>query len=111
MEWGGAELFRATGERHYLDEARHYAQIAASESWMGREQAKHYQFYPFMNVGHFRLYDLVDAAFQRDLAGYYRDGIYPLRAGWPDQSFPGRSSVHLVLEQPRRRARDAVPLL
>jgi len=75
MEWGGAELFRATGEGRYLDEARRYAQMAASETWMGREQAKHYQFYPFMNVGHFRLYDLVDADFQRVLAGYYRDGI------------------------------------
>ncbi len=75
MEWGAAELFRATGERRYLDDARHYAQMAAGETWMGREQAKHYQFYPFMNAGHFRLYDLVDADLQRVLAGYYRDGI------------------------------------
>jgi hypothetical protein len=28
-----------------------------------------------MNVGHFRLYDLVDRQFKRQLAGYYRDGI------------------------------------
>jgi hypothetical protein len=75
MEWGAAELFRATGERRYVDEARRYAQMAASESWMGQEQAKHYQFYPFMNAGHFRLYELVDAGFQKVLAGYYRDGI------------------------------------
>jgi endoglucanase len=75
MEWGAAELFRATGERRYLDEAKQYAKLAGSESWMGKEQAKHYQFYPFMNVGHYRLYDLVDAGFQRNLAGYYRDGI------------------------------------
>ncbi len=75
MEWGAAELFRATGEHRYLDDARRYARIAASETWMGREQTKHYQFYPFMNVGHFRLYDLVEAVFQQALAGYYRDGI------------------------------------
>jgi hypothetical protein len=75
MEWGAAELFRATGERRYLDEAKRYAQFAADETWMGREQAKHYQFYPFMNVGHFRLHDLVDADFQRVLAGYYSNGI------------------------------------
>ncbi len=28
-----------------------------------------------MNVGHFRLYDLVDRDFQKLLAGYYRNGI------------------------------------
>src|SRR5206468_4425176 len=56
MEWGAAELFRATRERRYLDDARRYAQLAGSESWMGLEQTKHYQFYPFMNLGHFRLY-------------------------------------------------------
>ncbi|HEY9174265.1 MAG TPA: glycoside hydrolase family 9 protein [Verrucomicrobiae bacterium] len=75
MEWGAAELFRATREPRYLDEAKRYAKLAADEGWMGREQTKHYECYPFMNIGHFRLYDLVDRPFQTQLAGYYRDGI------------------------------------
>lgn len=75
MEWGAAELFRATGEKRYLEEAKRYAKLATDEGWMGKEQTGHYQFYPFMNFGHFRLYDLVDAEFQKQLAGYYRDGI------------------------------------
>lgn len=75
MEWGAAELFRATRERRFLDEAKHYATLAASESWMGQEQTGHYQYYPFLNAGHFRLYDLVDQDFQKRLAGYYREGI------------------------------------
>ena len=75
MEWGAAELFRATRERRFLDDATRYAQLAGSESWMGLEQTKHYQFYPFMNAGHFRLYDLVDAPIRRALAGYYAAGI------------------------------------
>ncbi len=75
MEWGAAELFRATSDRRYLDDAKQYAQLAADEGWMGREQTKHYECYPFMNVGHFRLYDLVDRRFKKQLAGYYRDGI------------------------------------
>jgi hypothetical protein len=82
MEWGAAELFRATGDRRYLELAERYARTAGGESWMGRDEARHYQFYPFMNIGHFRLYDLVDAGFQQVLAGYYRDGItYCERAG------------------------------
>lgn len=75
MEWGAAELFRATGEKRYLEDAIRYAHIAADESWMGKEQAKHYQYYPFMNLGHFRLYDLVDAKTRKALAAYYRHGL------------------------------------
>jgi endoglucanase len=75
MEWGAAELYRATRKRQYLDEAKQYAELAGTESWMGKEQARHYQYYPFMNLGHFRLYELVDRAFKKRLAGYYREGI------------------------------------
>lgn len=75
MEWGAAELFRATGERRYLEEAKHYAALAADTGWFGRDQVGHYEFYPFMNVGHFRLYELVDARFQRRLARWYREGL------------------------------------
>jgi hypothetical protein len=75
MEWGAAELFRATKERRYLSEAEHYAALAADDTWMGKEQAKHYQYYPFVNAGHFRLYDLTDRQTKSALAGYYREGI------------------------------------
>jgi endoglucanase len=75
MEWGAAELFRATGEKRFLEDAKRYAKLAADEGWMGKEQTGHYQYYPFMNVGHFRLYDLVDADFKKLLASYYRAGI------------------------------------
>ena len=75
MEWGAAEMFRATGERKYLSDAIRYARMAADESWMGKEQTRHYQYYPFMNVGHFRLYDLADAKTRKELAAYYRTGL------------------------------------
>lgn len=92
MEWGAAELFRATRDKKYLEHAKRYAQLAKTDNWMGKEQTGHYQYYPFMNVGHFRLYDLVDRKFQKILAGYYREGIEecmrmaqknPYRAGVP----------------------------
>ena len=75
MEWGAAELFRATRDVRYLRDAKRYALLAGSESWMGKQEIGHYQFYPFMNLGHFRLYDLVDARFKQQLAGFYRDGL------------------------------------
>jgi hypothetical protein len=75
MEWGAAELYRATGEARYLEQAKHYAQRAADEGWMGREQMGHYQYYPFLNLGHFRLHEFCDAALQDRLEEYYRAGI------------------------------------
>ena len=58
-----------------LHDAMRYARLAGATSWMQRDTAEHYEYYPFVNVGHFALYPLVDAAFQDTLAGYYRDGI------------------------------------
>ncbi|HEV8368898.1 MAG TPA: glycoside hydrolase family 9 protein [Pyrinomonadaceae bacterium] len=75
MEWGAAELFRATREAGYLRDAKHYATLAQTDTWMGKEESGHYQYYPFMNVGHFRLYGLVDVQTKRQLAAFYREGI------------------------------------
>lgn len=75
MEWGAAELFKTTGDSTYLRDAIRYARLAGPTSWMQHDTAEHYEYYPFVNVGHFALYPLVDAAFQDTLAAYYRDGI------------------------------------
>ncbi|MBV6654539.1 MAG: glycoside hydrolase family 9 protein, partial [Mameliella sp.] len=75
MEWGAAELYRLTGEATYLEEAKAYARLAGTVSWMPLDTAEHYRYYPFVNMGHYALYDLVDADFQDTLAGYYREGI------------------------------------
>jgi hypothetical protein len=75
MEWAAAELFKATGKQSYLTDAKRYARIIGPTSWMQHKTAEHYQFYPFMNIGHFALYPFVDARTKAQLAGYYRDGI------------------------------------
>ena len=75
MEWGVAELFKVTGDSTYLADAVRYARVAGATSWMQRDSTEHYEYYPFVNVGHFALYPLVGEAFQDTLAGFYRDGI------------------------------------
>lgn len=75
MEWGAAELLRATGEPLYRADATRYARLAATDSWVGRQTIGHYQYYPFLNVGHFRLHDSVDADLKQKLVGYYREQI------------------------------------
>lgn len=80
MEWGAAELFRASGEKNYLSEAKAFARQIASTSWTGADSARHYEFYPFANVGHYALYSLVDRAFQDTLAGFYRESLDKMTA-------------------------------
>ncbi len=82
MEYAAAELFKATREPAYLADAKRYAKLAGTTSWMefedssmGEQMSRHYEMYPFTNVGHFALYPLVDARTKRELAGYYRSGI------------------------------------
>ncbi|HLA11096.1 MAG TPA: glycoside hydrolase family 9 protein [Pyrinomonadaceae bacterium] len=75
MEWAAAELYKATRKPSYLADAKRYAKIIGPTSWMLRETAEHYEFYPFTNAGHFALYPLVDSKTKAQLAGYYREGI------------------------------------
>jgi hypothetical protein len=92
MEWGAAELYRATADKKYLADAIRYSEQAATEGWFDQEKIGHYQYYPFMNVGHFRLYELADDETKAKLAQYYRDQIdhcvkrgnrNPYRVGMP----------------------------
>jgi endoglucanase len=75
MEWGAAELYHATRKRQYYDDARRYAKIIQAESWMGKEETGHYQYYPFVNLGHFALWESADWKLKKELADYYREGI------------------------------------
>ena len=87
MEYAAAELYKATKKRSYLIDAIRYAKIAGTTSWMefgdssmGELMSRHYQMYPFTNVGHFALYPLVDRKTKAELAGYYRSGIERITA-------------------------------
>ena len=51
MELGAMELFRQTGDVSYLNEALEYGRREPITPWMGADSARHYQWYPFMNMG------------------------------------------------------------
>lgn len=75
MEWGAATLYRLTREENYLQDAIRYADLIQDEGWMARDSMAHYQKYPFMNVGHFALYDQAPDPEKERLAGWYRTNI------------------------------------
>jgi endoglucanase len=75
MELAGAELYALTQERHYLREALAYAAMQPVKPWMGADTAEHYQWYPFLNAGHYELWRVGDAAVKKQMARYYREGL------------------------------------
>jgi hypothetical protein len=79
MEWGAVELYRATKEPQFLAEAVAFADRAGDNPWMGRDAHGHYEFFPYVNLAHWRLYELVGRDVQARLAGYYRTGLERIR--------------------------------
>lgn len=55
MELGAMELYKATGDSKYLNQALEYGRREPVTPWMGADSARHYQWYPFMNMGHYHL--------------------------------------------------------
>ena len=55
MELGAIELYKLTGESRYLNEAVEYGRQEPVTPWMGADSARHYQWYPFVNVGHYQV--------------------------------------------------------
>lgn len=55
MELGAMELYHKTGEQKYLKQALEYGRREPMTPWMGADSARHYQWYPFMNMGHYQL--------------------------------------------------------
>ncbi len=79
LQWAATELFLATGEEKYLDDALRFAEPAGVSRWMGKDRHGHYEFFPYVNLAHWRLYRHVDEATKTKLAAYYRDGLERLR--------------------------------
>jgi hypothetical protein len=75
MEWAAAELYKATGNKKYLEDAKHYAELTGTLSWIENDTTAHYQRYPFLNIAHYSLYSIVDDDFKKKLSGYYKTGI------------------------------------
>ena len=55
MELAAMARYRATGDQAYLYDAVNYGRLEPVTPWMGADSAHHYQWYPFVNLGHLEL--------------------------------------------------------
>ncbi|MBS1532936.1 MAG: glycoside hydrolase family 9 protein [Bacteroidetes bacterium] len=75
MELGAAALYELTGKNQYLKQSIHYAGQEPVTPWMGADTARHYQWYPFHNFGHYEIANTVRGKERELLIGYYKEGI------------------------------------
>jgi endoglucanase len=52
-----------------------YSKTTPITPWLGADTAKHYQWYPFINLGHYELAKQTTGTPRKELLGYYKTGI------------------------------------
>jgi hypothetical protein len=75
MELAAAELYALTRDRSYLKDALEYASREPVTPWMGADTAKHYEWFPWHNNGHYEIWRNASAADRRIVADYYKRGL------------------------------------
>jgi len=58
-----------------LDSAYKYALLEPITPWLGADTAKHYQWYPFINLGHYELAQQLKDKRRDTIIGFYKTGI------------------------------------
>jgi endoglucanase len=69
------DLELAAASLNYLSDAMYYAREESVTPWLGTDTANHYQWYPFINPGHYELANRLTGVKRDTITGYYKKGI------------------------------------
>ncbi|HTE34766.1 MAG TPA: glycoside hydrolase family 9 protein, partial [Chryseolinea sp.] len=75
MELAATQMHRIAGDKKYLDAAFAYAKQEPQTPWLGKDTASHYQWYPFVNVGHYELAMSSKGETRAKTISFYKKGI------------------------------------
>ncbi len=67
--------FAMNHKNSFKDSALHYAGEEPITPWLGSDTAKHYQWYPFINLGHYELAKRLKGKQKEKIVGYYKEGV------------------------------------
>ncbi len=87
MELAASSLYIVTQDQKYLQDAMRFAAEEKVTPWFGRDTARHYQFYPFLNVGHHDLASALPAEEKKKIASYYQMGLQLLQERGQENPF------------------------
>ena len=80
MEWAAALLYKLTQDETFLSDARRYAKIIGNWSWMERDTASHYEMYPYVNMGHYVLWQVGSEEDKAQVVEYYAHNLAQIQA-------------------------------
>jgi Glycosyl hydrolase family 9. len=69
------KTFAGPPNTRYIKEGYEWAKQESITPWLGADTAKHYQWYPFINVGHYELAKQLKARKRDTIIGFYKEGI------------------------------------
>lgn len=75
MELAAIELFNLTGDVRYLNHAVGYGREEIVTPWIGSDTARHYQWYPFVNMGHAVIAGTENIPYSNEFAGFMKRGL------------------------------------
>jgi peptidoglycan/xylan/chitin deacetylase (PgdA/CDA1 family) len=74
MQLGAISLFEVTGEKEYVLDAVKFGNKEIVTPWMGADTARHYQWYPFVNLGHAKIASS-ELEERKEFVNYLKEGI------------------------------------
>ena len=69
------QMMKAWYQLGILDSSMYYAQKEPVTPWLGNDTANHYQWYPFINIGHYELAKQLKDKRRDTIISYYKEGI------------------------------------
>jgi hypothetical protein len=75
MELAAVSLYSLDSKGTGLAQALEFAKREPHTPWLGADTAHHYQWYPFINVGHYELAKQLKDKRRDTIVGYYKQGI------------------------------------
>lgn len=88
MELAAVSLFKLNDTKEDQKAAAKWGELEQVTPWMELHRARHYQYYPFVNLGHALLSSSSDTAISRKFTGFMRQGLSILQKQAADDPFP-----------------------
>lgn len=87
MELAAMARYRATGDSLFRVDAVDYGRMEPVTPWMGADSAHHYQWYPFVNLGHYELAKIGTERSRKEFIRNMRSGLRRVVEKGEDNAF------------------------
>ncbi len=75
LELAAAQLYKNLKDPYYLKEAVYWGKLEPVTPWMSTNKARHYQWYPFVNLGHAHIAEMADSLNKTIFTEFLKQGL------------------------------------